>query len=78
MDGFKVLEAIRKEETLRHIPVIALTARAMKDEREAILNWDFDGYIPKPIDEKLLDKFIHEFIYSGLPETNKGGSLPGI
>jgi len=58
MDGFQVLKELRSEEALRHIPVIALTARAMTGEREGILACGFDGYVSKPIDDKLLEKTI--------------------
>lgn len=64
LDGFKVLDAIRKEELLRHIPIIALTARAMKGDREEIMNHGFDGYITKPIDEGSLKKTIEEIIHA--------------
>jgi CheY-like chemotaxis protein len=60
MDGLKALEALRGEAVLRHIPVIALTARAMKGNREEILAYGFDGYISKPIDAQVLQKTIQE------------------
>jgi signal transduction histidine kinase/CheY-like chemotaxis protein/HAMP domain-containing protein len=63
MDGFQALKAIRSQDALRHIPVIALTASAMKGTREEILAYGFDGYISKPIDEKLLEEKIREKIY---------------
>jgi len=62
MDGLKALDAIRNEEALRHIPVIALTASAMKGNREEFLDYGFDGYIPKPIDGELLEKTIKEHL----------------
>jgi len=60
MDGLQALQEIRKDETLRHIPVIAVTATAMKGERETILAHGFDGYISKPIDAELLKKTLRE------------------
>jgi CheY-like chemotaxis protein/anti-sigma regulatory factor (Ser/Thr protein kinase) len=54
MDGIEALREIRKDETLRHIPVFAVTASAMKGDRETILAHGFDGYISKPIDAALL------------------------
>jgi len=59
MDGFKAFDAIRNMGALRHIPIIALTASAMKGHREKILAHGFDDYIPKPIDGKLLETIIH-------------------
>ncbi len=60
MDGVQALEEIRKDEALRHIPVIALTASAMMGDRETILAHGFDGYLSKPIDVELLTKTIHQ------------------
>jgi signal transduction histidine kinase/CheY-like chemotaxis protein len=50
MDGFAALDAIRKDDSLHHIPVIAVTASAMSGNREEILKHGFDGYISKPVD----------------------------
>jgi two-component system cell cycle response regulator len=60
MDGFKTLETIRNEDALGHIPVIALTARAMKGNCEEILAYGFDGYVSKPIDAQMLRDAIQE------------------
>jgi CheY-like chemotaxis protein len=61
MDGFKVLDEIRNNEKLKNIPVVALTARAMKGDRENLLAYGFDGYIAKPIDGETFEKTINEF-----------------
>jgi two-component system, cell cycle response regulator DivK len=55
MDGNEVLQRIRADETLRQLPVIALTAHAMAGDREKFLAHGFDDYITKPIvDENIL------------------------
>ncbi len=51
MDGFQALEVIKGKQELKHIPVIALTARAMSGDREDIMARGFDGYVAKPIEE---------------------------
>ena len=57
MDGFEVVRNIKEDENARHIPVIALTARAMKGDREKTMEAGCDDYISKPIDpEEILAK----------------------
>jgi signal transduction histidine kinase/response regulator RpfG family c-di-GMP phosphodiesterase len=62
MDGIAVLAAIREDESLGATPVIAVTASAMKGDRETILAHGFDGYISKPIDSELMIKILHEVL----------------
>lgn len=50
LDGFGALERIRSQRGGGDVPVIAVTARAMKGDRESILGAGFDGYVSKPID----------------------------
>lgn len=55
MDGPEVLNRIRADAGLRHLPVIALTAHAMAGDREKFLSLGFNDYVTKPIvDENLL------------------------
>ncbi len=51
MDGFQATARIREKEKIsgKHIPIIALTAYAMKGDRERCLAAGMDGYVPKPI-----------------------------
>jgi len=56
MDGFTVVQKIKENKEVSHIPVIALTARVMKGDREKILEAGCNDYIAKPIDpEKVLE-----------------------
>jgi CheY-like chemotaxis protein len=54
MDGFEALRRLRANGTTRHLPVVALTAHAIRGDRERMLNAGFDGYVSKPLDEDVL------------------------
>ena len=55
MDGFTAMVEIRKRPEWRRLPIIALTAKAMKDDQEKCLAAGANDYIAKPLDvEKLL------------------------
>ena len=55
MDGFTAMREIRKRAEWRKLPIIALTAKAMKDDQEKCLAAGANDYIAKPLDvEKLL------------------------
>lgn len=54
MDGVTATRIIKSNESNRSIPVLALTASAMKGEEDKILDHGFDGYVAKPIEVKKL------------------------
>ena len=60
MDGFAATEAIRRGERMsgHHLPIIAMTAHAMKGDRERCLEIGMDEYISKPIDLNALLELI--------------------
>lgn len=49
MDGFEAVRRLKANEATASIPVCALTAFAMNDDRERCLRAGFDGYLSKPI-----------------------------
>lgn len=52
LDGLSALRQLRSDSATSHIPVIAVTASAMSNERQKIIEAGFDGYQPKPIKVK--------------------------
>ena len=50
VDGLDLVREIRQRADARHLPVLALTAHAMRGDRERFLEAGFDGYIAKPIE----------------------------
>jgi|ERR1700674_574437 len=54
LDGFGAIRQIRAQPRYSRLPVVAVTAYAMKDDRERILAAGFNGYVSKPIDAAAL------------------------
>jgi CheY-like chemotaxis protein/CHASE3 domain sensor protein len=55
MDGYECIQEIRKQKEFKNLPVVALTAKAMKNDRQKCLDAGADDYISKPVDvERLL------------------------
>jgi len=54
LDGFEVIRRIRSDPRHQHLAVIALTAYAMRGDREKALAAGFDEYVTKPIDFEIL------------------------
>jgi two-component system cell cycle response regulator DivK len=62
IDGYEVTRRLKRDIDLKSIPIIALTAHAMKGDMEVALAAGCDGYIPKPIDVRELPKQIEHFL----------------
>lgn len=64
MDGIETLQKMREnlDDLNLETPVIALTANAISGARETYFNAGFDGYIPKPIDFKMLERILEKFL----------------
>lgn len=60
MDGFQTINKIKNLPNCSGIPVFAVTARAMLEDKEVILRNGFDDYIPKPINSGVLSVKIKE------------------
>ena len=63
MNGLEVLKHIRRLETgKKQTPIIAITAHALKHEKEKFLEAGFDGYLPKPVLKEDLESTLNQFL----------------
>ncbi|PKL82002.1 MAG: hypothetical protein CVV24_12380 [Ignavibacteriae bacterium HGW-Ignavibacteriae-3] len=62
MDGFETIKRIRADKKVSHIPVIALTAYAMLDNKNIIENNGFDDLVTKPINSQALASKLEMFL----------------
>lgn len=67
MNGYAATEAIREGERLtgQHIPIVALTAHAMKGDREMCLQAGMDDYLGKPIQPRELVDVLERWVSRG-------------
>jgi CheY-like chemotaxis protein len=70
MDGMAALGQLKADPTTAKTPVVALTAFAMKDDRQRFLSAGFDGYVVKPINTRELPGVVREL-------CERQGSHPG-
>jgi two-component system, cell cycle response regulator DivK len=50
LDGYEVLSRLRQPGSTQHLPVVAVTAFSMPDDRQKVALAGFDGYLTKPIE----------------------------
>jgi PAS domain S-box-containing protein len=62
MDGYEAFDEINKKASGPPIPIIALTAKAMKNDRDELLAYGFADYISKPIDDRVLIRTIEKHL----------------
>ena len=64
MDGYEAMRAIREHATSsRSLPIIALTAKAMKGDREKCIEAGASDYITKPVDTEQLLSLLRVWLY---------------
>ncbi len=62
VSGFDILQKLKAGEKTSEIPVIAVTAKAMKGDREDMLDAGFDDYLSKPLERENLRRIIGKYI----------------
>ncbi|MEW5804971.1 MAG: response regulator [bacterium] len=77
LDGLEATRTIREKEklTVQHIPIIAMTAHAMKGDRERCLDAGMDGYISKPVKMAELEQEMERILPASPPEDSQAESV---
>lgn len=76
LDGIQIVQRIKADSELRHIPVIALTASAMRGDRERFLDAGCNDYLSKPVRAQELIEMVEKYFESengssSIPDTTK-------
>ena len=69
MDGTQALRRLREHPSTRDVPVVAVTAFAMKDDRDRAFRAGFDGYLEKPISVRTLPGQVRDLLDGKEPAT---------
>lgn len=68
MDGYEATDIIRKKLCMKDLPIIAMTAHAMRGDKEKCLASGMDDYIPKPIDKEQMISTIRTHLKPNGPQ----------
>ncbi len=63
MDGYEAIREIRKQERFRKLPIVALTAKAMKGDRAKCIEAGASDYLAKPVDTEKLFSMLRVWLY---------------
>ena len=67
MDGLTLARKLKADARLKHVPVVAMTAFAMKGDEQKALDAGCDGYIAKPINTRTLPGLVAELLAKESP-----------
>lgn len=71
-DGLTLTRMLKADNATKHIPIVALTAFAMKGDDQKAIQAGCEGYITKPIDTRKFPQQVQQFLHSG--KEQKGES----
>jgi CheY-like chemotaxis protein len=63
MDGYETMRSIRQLDRFKLLPILALTAKAMKGDREKCIEAGASDYIPKPVKTEQLLSLLRVWLY---------------
>jgi two-component system cell cycle response regulator DivK len=62
LDGYGAVREMRRDERLKSLPIVALTASAMHSDRDLVFEAGFSGYITKPVSLRVLREEVARFL----------------
>ncbi len=62
IDGWEATRRLKEEEDTREIPIIALTAHALEEDREKALRVGCDGYLAKPVEPRRVVEEVQRYV----------------
>jgi CheY-like chemotaxis protein len=75
MDGYEAMRRIRRQPRFSKLPIIALTAKAMKEDREKCIEAGANDYLAKPVDLEKMLSMMRVWLY-GRQGSRRGGRGP--
>ena len=74
LDGYETIREIRRRQAMQHLPLIAVTAKAMADDRERCLEAGASDYLSKPIETDRLLSVLRVWLDKEKPVANSVAS----
>ena len=71
VNGYEAMQRIRQEDCYRHLPIIALTAKAMKNDRAKCIEAGASDYLAKPVDTERLLSLLRVWLYKNQQERRE-------
>jgi len=62
MDGWEATQRLKADEATRAIPIIALTAHALEEDRQKAIHAGCDGYLAKPVEPRRVVQEVERFV----------------
>lgn len=78
LDGYAAARELRAEPRLRDLPIVALTANALRGERERCQEAGMNAYLPKPVDPQLLYATLRRWLPVAAARPEESEELPSV